>query len=77
MTQISGTTRVVEHDQAGNGRDIGAIAEIFPDATFEIGPSQGEDASRGAYDWWPITQDGKAIGELRDDACGLTLHIEA
>ncbi len=44
-------------------------------ARIKVGDSQGEDQQRGAYDWWPLTINGKRVGELRDDANGLTVHV--
>jgi hypothetical protein len=69
--------RVVRHDDE-LGLDVGTAYECFGAddlGRILIGESQGEDSQRGAYDWWPLTIDGHLIGELRDDANGLTIHV--
>jgi hypothetical protein len=74
--RITDDTRVMSHDAAGRGDDIGTVANVFCNWTdLEIGIPQGADAERGAYDWWPVTIDGEVVAELRDDANGLTLHV--
>jgi hypothetical protein len=60
------------------GRDAGSAYACFGAdhlALIQVGDSQGEDSNRGAYDWWPLTVEGHAIGELRDDATGMTVHV--
>lgn len=68
--------RVIEHDH-DIGYDIGTAAEYFGAdlAAVRVGDAQGEDEGRAAYDWWPLTKGGLAVGELRDDASGLTIHV--
>lgn len=68
--------RVMEHDRDGHGSDIGTAADVFGDrlALIHVGAAQGEDYGRGAYEWYPLTVNGELIGELRDDASGLTVH---
>lgn len=46
-------------------------------ALVQVGDSQGEDTTRGAYDWFPLTINGAIVGELRDDAGGMTIHVDA
>ena len=70
---------VVEHafngPHIGVGQSAGNANDYFDDLDgIEVGESQGEDGQRGAYDWWPLTVKGKKVGELRDDANGLTIH---
>lgn len=80
MATITSETRVMERTSpTGTAYDMGTVYDYFGSARlrFELGESQGEDAARGAYDWWPIMLDGKTIGELRDDASGLTVHVIA
>jgi hypothetical protein len=60
------------------GHDAGDALRCFGSddlASIQVGDAQGEDHSRGAYDWWPLTLDGNLIGELRDDATGMTIHV--
>lgn len=59
------------------GLDAGSAVEVFGAklALIQVGDSQGEDAARGAYDWWPLTINGAAVGELRDGAVGITIHV--
>lgn len=61
------------------GRDCGALETVFGGdvAEMQVGAAQGQDASRAAYDWWPVTLHGEQIGELRDDAAGYTFHDPA
>jgi hypothetical protein len=60
-------------------RDIGSIYDLMDDNVrlISVGPSQGQDEQRGAYDWWPLYIDGNTVGELRQDACGMTIHTVA
>ncbi len=74
---ISTETRVMEH-QGRMGRDIGNVSRIFGGLDgMEIGEPQGEDSLKGASQWWPLIKDGEKIGEVRDDASGVTVHIES
>ena len=74
---ISGQTRVMEH-QGRIGRDIGDVSRIFGGLEgMEIGEPQGEDELKGAFQWWPLIKGGEKIGEVRDDASGVTVHIES
>jgi hypothetical protein len=60
------------------GYDAGSALACFGEADLamiEVGAAQGEDAERGAYDWWPLSVGGHTIGELRDDASGMTIHV--
>ena len=69
--------RVMFHDPTG-GRDAGTALACFGAANLariQVGATQGEDCARGAYDWWPLTIDGTVVGELRDDATGMTIHV--
>lgn len=70
---------VIEHDSAGHGWPKGTAATYFGDelALLQVGDAQGEDAGRGAYEWYPLTVRGETAGELRDDASGMTIHVEA
>jgi hypothetical protein len=70
--------RVVEHSDRV-GVDAGSAADVFGSrlSLIQVGVSQGEDSSRGAYDWWPLTIEGESVGELRDDANGMTIHKDA
>ena len=63
--------------RANTGHDVGSAAEVFGGqlALLQVGDAQGVDASRGAYDWWPLAINGRPIGELRDDANGITIHV--
>jgi hypothetical protein len=69
--------RVMEHDAHGTGHDAGSAADVFGAriALIQVGDAQGADDQRGAYEWYPLTINGEAVGELRDDASGLTIHI--
>jgi hypothetical protein len=59
------------------GLDAGAASDFYPDlALIQVGDSQGADEQRGAYDWWLLTINGETVGELRDDAAGMTIHVE-
>lgn len=60
-------------------RDVGSIYDLMDDNVrlISVGPSQGKDEQRGAYDWWPLYIDGNIVGELRDDASGMTIHTVA
>lgn len=71
--------RVMHHDASGNGTDAGSALDVFAGrlGLIEVGSDQGEDAQRGAYNWWPLTIDERNVGELRDDANGLTIHVTA
>ena len=56
--------------------DVGTARKYFGgnlDALM-VGESQGSDQLRGAYEWWPLLLVGRVVGELRGDACGLTIH---
>lgn len=79
MTTMTADTRVMEHDAAGHGLDIGTVAEWRRDwaRRLTVGDSQGEDTARGAYDWWPVLEGRQIVAELRDDATGLTVHVDA
>lgn len=70
--------RVMEHDNAGHGHDAGTAADVFGArlALIQVGDAQGADDQRGAYEWYPLTINGETVGELRDDAAGMTIHIE-
>ena len=70
--------RVMEHDSAGHGHDAGTAADVFDVrlALIQVGDAQGTDDARGAYEWYPLTISGDVVGELRDDANGLTIHIQ-
>jgi hypothetical protein len=75
--EITPDMRVMEYTSRG-GYDVGSDAEgYFGDdlPRLEIGEAQGRDDQRGAYDWWPLSLNGKQFGELRDDAGGLTIHV--
>ena len=71
------TLRVMEHTPA-EGHDAGTAADVFGAriALIQVGDAQGADDQRGAYEWYPLTIAGETIGELRDDASGLTIHIK-
>jgi hypothetical protein len=71
--------RVMEHDADGNGNDAGSAKDHFGVrlALIQVGDSQGEDTQRGAYDWYPLTINGESVGELRDDANGMAVHVGA
>ncbi len=60
------------------GHDAGDALHCFGTAALmaiQVGDSQGEDPGRGASDWWPLTLDDNLIGEMRDDATGMTIHV--
>ncbi|HEX5508575.1 MAG TPA: hypothetical protein VFX37_08740 [Pseudolabrys sp.] len=61
----------------GEGRSIGSADRYFGTTInhVTVGDAQGADDARGTYDWWPLILDGQKIGELRDDANGLTIHV--
>lgn len=67
----------MKHDNLGHGFDAGTAADVFGTdvGLIEVWPAQGPDAQRGAYDWHPLTIKSVRIGELRDDANGMTIHI--
>lgn len=37
-----------------------------------VGASIGEDAAQGAYDRWPVYEEGVRVGTLFEDATGYT-----
>lgn len=57
--------------------DRGTADAYFADDVpyLMIGDAQGPDSMRGAEEWWPLYLHGEQIGELRDDASGLTIHV--
>lgn len=59
--------------------DIGTASDVFGSkiALIQVGDTNGSDDYRGAYEWYSLTINGETIGELRDDANGLTIHINA
>jgi hypothetical protein len=63
----------------GTGNFAGSAAQYFGAelSKIQVGESQGADAVRGAYDWWPLLVGVRLIGELRDDANGTTVHVIA
>ena len=71
--------RVMEHDADGNGLDIGSVDEIFGNdfLGFTAGDAQGGCDQRGCEEWWPLYNGDALIGELRDGANGLMIHIES
>ena len=73
---ITSDTPVMEHE-GRMGLYAGTAAEYFGAdlARLVLGDARGENYDRAAYDWWPVTLDGMVVGELRDDAAGLTLHV--
>lgn len=79
VTDVAPSLRVMSHDAQGHGHDIGTAADHFDAdlALIQVGDSQGEDSQRGAYDWWPLTINGETVGELRDDASGMTIHVQS
>jgi hypothetical protein len=70
--------RVMRHREL-TGLDVGSASDWFGArlALIQVENSRGEDSERGAYDWWPLTINGDSVGELRDDANGITIHVEA
>jgi len=70
--------RVMEHDRAGNGHDVGTAADVFGErmALIQVGDAQGANDQRGAYEWYQLTINGEPIGELRDDGAGMTIHVK-
>ena len=70
----------VMHYQASERSAFGVgSADVYFGADLqrlEVGASQGQDQQRGAYDWWPLMLDGQQVGELRDDANGMTIHVK-
>lgn len=64
---------------AGRAADFGGTAgQVFGRdfGRLEMGEPQRADDQRGAYEWWPLLLDGRIVGEVRDDANGITVHIE-
>ena len=62
----------------GTALDIGTAADVFGARlpAISVGASLGANSQLGAYDRWPLTEDGRIIGEIRDDATGLTVHVD-
>lgn len=62
----------------GTALDIGAAADVFGSRLpwIVVGASLGESAQLGAYDRWPLIEDTRIVGEIRDDACGFTIHVD-
>lgn len=69
---------VMEH-KGLQGFFVGTVADHFGTrlTLIHVGDSQGADSQRGAYEWWPLTIDGDVVAELRDDADGMTVHVDA
>jgi hypothetical protein len=77
LVDNASSLRVMEHDTDGNGHDVGTAADVFGAriALVQAGDDQGADKGRGCYGWHPLTINGETVGELRDDATGMTIHI--
>ena len=74
----AGALRVMRH-VGREGLDIGTASDVFGSkiALIQVGDAHGPDDCRGAYEWYSLTIERETIGELRDDATGLTIHINA
>jgi len=59
--------------------DVGDPPSVFGDSLSRITVGEpgadNPESARSAYEWWPLTLDGRRVGELRDDANGLTIYI--
>jgi len=68
----------MEHNERREGYSAGRAGGYFEGdlGLLEVGASQGEDHMRGAYDWWPLTINGRPVAELRHDANGMTIHTQ-
>lgn len=81
---VDSATRIMVHDANGDGIDKGTVGELFAASGVHLqsswlGEPQGEDEQRAAYNWWPLLDgpNGRTVGEVRDDANGITVHLPA
>jgi hypothetical protein len=74
---IAADLRVMAHE-GREGVDIGTTGAVFGDrlANIRLGSALGEDAQLGAYNRWPLIEGTCIVGELRDDASGMTVHVD-